>query len=663
MLRVDFLPMKQTPSSSWHSYALLFFFLAVATAAYYPGLSGPFLFDDSIHISKNTQVQITDLSFESLQQAWNSSHARKLQKRPLAQLTFGINHALSGLSPFAYKATNLGIHLLNGLLVFFLTRQLIKSATFNQPTRLPPNRLNLFAVATAALWLVNPIHLSTVLYPVQRMTELSSLAVLIGLLCYVSGRLAIASSRRGLGLMILAFVIAAIGLLAKENAALFPLLIVVLELTLLRGLPVDRALTGVRIIQTLFIAAPLAIGLAYAISHPSLFGYETRPFDMLERGLTQTRVLFHYLGWMLIPTPDSLAFHHDDFPISRGLLDPPSTLAAVLGWLTLIIGTVALAKRRPASAFVVLFYLAAHTLESTLLPLEMVFEHRNYLASFSIFLGLAYLLIIAFDDSRNRRLLSLLCLVLAFLYSFVTTLRAIDWSDQTSFILSEVEHHPQSMRANFRAAQLLFDLAPQSSDPSALYLAAESHFKRVLELDPRQPNGLFGLIVLKLETQEIIPKSLIDTLEQELRSGKIGPTRLSITQFNYLLRLSRSERPSLHPQFMLRLLDATLENTGLHRFAKGSILNVKRAYLDEVMADPQRALPVAQQAAAKWPENWHYQLKLAELLSRLDRHAEAEKLLTQKFQTGLNKSEREQGVELLTIIQQRRTGTDLKPSQ
>ena len=293
----------------------------------------------------------------------------------------------------------------------------------------------------------------------------------------------------------------------------------------------------------------------------------------------------------------------------------------------------------------------------------MVFEHRNYLASFSIFFGLAYLLIIAFDESRSRRLLSLLCFVLVFLYSFVTTLRAIDWSDQTSFILSEVEHHPQSMRANFRAAQLLFDLAPQSSDPSALYLAAESHFKRVLELDPRQPNGLFGLIVLKLETQEIIPKSLIDTLEQELRSGKIGPTRLSITQFNYLLRLSRSERPSLQPQSMLRLLDATLENTGLHRFAKGSILNVKRAYLDEVMADPQRALPVAQQAAAKWPENWHYQLKLAELLSRLDRHAEAEKLLTQKFQTGLNKSEREQGVELLTIIQQRRTGTDLKPSQ
>ena len=97
--------------------------LLVTIAVYLPGLSGDFLFDDNPHIVRNQLVQIGSLSPADLWQAWSSSHLDFPGSRPLAMLTFGINHAVSGLSPFAFKATNLALHILNGLALFAVARR------------------------------------------------------------------------------------------------------------------------------------------------------------------------------------------------------------------------------------------------------------------------------------------------------------------------------------------------------------------------------------------------------------------------------------------------------------------------------------------------------------------------------------------------------------
>jgi len=111
----------EQPTNQYRPQVLsLSLILIITVLVYWPGLDGPFLFDDTVHIAKNLQVHIADLSFDSLAQAWHSSLAPFPSSRPLAQLSFGINHAISGLSPFAFKATNLGIHLVNGCLVFLL---------------------------------------------------------------------------------------------------------------------------------------------------------------------------------------------------------------------------------------------------------------------------------------------------------------------------------------------------------------------------------------------------------------------------------------------------------------------------------------------------------------------------------------------------------------
>ena len=101
---------------------IMLFVLAATIVVFANGLNGPFLFDDHIHITQNRWVKIESLTWPDLAQAWNSSFSDFPSDRPLAQLTFGINHALTGLDPWPFKFTNLAIHLATGLMVFVFTR-------------------------------------------------------------------------------------------------------------------------------------------------------------------------------------------------------------------------------------------------------------------------------------------------------------------------------------------------------------------------------------------------------------------------------------------------------------------------------------------------------------------------------------------------------------
>ncbi len=188
---------------------ILLLAMVAAVVVYMNGLNGPFLFDDHIHITKNQWVKIDSLSGPDLAQAWNSSFSPFPTNRPLAQLSFGINHALAGLSPWAFKATNLAIHLLTGLLVFGWSRLAYRAVAGEAAD---PQRGALLAAATAAVWLLHPLHVSTVLYTVQRMAQLSSLGLLAALSCYFWGRIRIAEGQPGAVWILAAAPMAMLGL-------------------------------------------------------------------------------------------------------------------------------------------------------------------------------------------------------------------------------------------------------------------------------------------------------------------------------------------------------------------------------------------------------------------------------------------------------------------
>lgn len=616
----------------------MFVLLAVTTLAYLPGLSGPFIFDDTIHITQNSQVQIPALSWAYIKQAWQSSLAGFPSDRPLAQLSFGLNHALGGLDSFHFKLVNLCLHLITGLVLFATLRQILTVVARDTPNL--AMRIDIIALAVTALWLLHPLNVSTVLYTVQRMTQISTLALFGGVGLYVSGRLRLAQGDTGATRMLAAYLLAALGFFGKENTVLLPGLLLACELTVLHKLPTGPRARIVHIFWLVGIALPVLGGVVYLATHPNMYDYSMRPFTVTERLLTEPRVLWTYLHWIFVPNIADLGFFHDDLTLSRDLLTPLTTVISLLAW-GIAIGLALTTRRRyPVFGFGVLFYLAAHALESGLIPLEVVFEHRNYLAMPGPLLLMAYLVLHEAHNWKVERVAPVLGGLLLLSYAAVTYLRASDWGSEAELMFSEAEHHPESPRANFQAAQLL--IAAIGRDPTRadqFAPAARDFLHAGLKADPGALNCLFGLLVLDLHLDKTPPPDLIDRLTTQLRSGYIGPTKLAITQFNYLVTWQRSGVSGLTATDMVRIFEAVLANPTSYGKGRAGIETAYRAYLEFVLKDLPGALLHAEQAVRLWPDRADYQMNLARVQAKLGRYLPAHETLQKARKLALGPSQ------------------------
>ncbi len=176
---------------------LLAVLCSIGLLAYSPGLSGDFLFDDDANIVHNDNIHIHKLTPASLKGAALSGHSGPL-KRPVSMLSFALNYYFAGLDTFYFKLTNVVIHLLNGIGLFFLTRLILAAYRERHEPRLTDRHLLVLSLAVSAAWLLHPLNLTGVLYVVQRMTSLSALFVIWGLVLYMAGRRRmIRDARRG----------------------------------------------------------------------------------------------------------------------------------------------------------------------------------------------------------------------------------------------------------------------------------------------------------------------------------------------------------------------------------------------------------------------------------------------------------------------------------
>ncbi len=366
--------------------------LLVTTLVYWPGLSGGYIFDDYPNIIENPALQVQHADWATLKAAALSSPSSEFH-RPLSSLTFVANYMTTGLAPFGWKLTNLVIHLLNGVLVYLLARALLCAAARGREEP----RAGLLAALIAAGWLLLPINLTAVLYVVQRMESLANLFVLLGLLGYVRGRLRMQRDGRGFaGAVASLLVWTAIGLTAKETAVMTPFYAALIEWALFsarsgRGRRRDRRVLW---LFALVLVLPGLAGLAWLLPDLVLnpVAWQARNFTLGERLLSEPRIWFDYLRWIVLPTPHALSFYHDEIRVSTGLLAPWTTLAAILG-LALLVALIAfLRARAPLVALGLALFLGAQLLTGTIIPLELVYEQRNYFASFGVLLAMLPLL-------------------------------------------------------------------------------------------------------------------------------------------------------------------------------------------------------------------------------------------------------------------------------
>lgn len=548
---------------------LLLSILAVTAACYLPGLNGHFVFDDGVNIGKNPYLKIDRLDAASLREAASSGSAGLL-KRPISMVSFAVNHYLTGMDAYYFKATNLAIHLVNGMLVFMLARLLL---TLHLRIRgaADANAAAWVALAVAAVWLLHPFNLTGVLYAVQRMTSLAALFTLAGLALYLHGRKRLLDGERGGFAAIAAaiFLFTPLAALSKENGALLPLFILVIEATLLRWSAPGRDRRLLMALVGLSVAVPLLFGLFYVWKHPGLIlgGYEWRDFSLAERLMSEARVLWFYLHMIVLPSMAEMGLHHDDIAISRGLLAPWTTLPSIAGLFLLAGGAFALRNKQPILTFGIAFFFVGHALESTIIPLELAFEHRNYLPMFGILLPLTYYALSPSFHQPSLRLRRAAFIALAVLFAGLTATRAQQWGNTLQMRLLEVERHPYSVRAHTDLAGLYDHLPPTSrEDAIDLYNKAIFHYRQAADNAPTSISGLLGILVVNAERGLPPDAALIETLEQRLATVPFGPPNK-----NSLVGAARcmaSRECIVSAEVVKRIFRAALANprlTGSHR--------------------------------------------------------------------------------------------------
>jgi len=336
---------------------------------YQPATGSVFLLDDRSNLGGLETVSDTATALQFV----FSGSAGPIG-RPLALATFLPQAGAWDDSAAPFLRVNILIHLLNGLLAGYFFLQL------SAARRIGHHEAAWSAIAAMALWLYLPILASSSLMVIQRMTTLAATFMLCGLNTYLLARARI-DTRPAVALvgMGAALVLAtALAVLSKENGALLPTLVLVLEVTLLAP-PSRLATRSWRVWTFVFLAMPTILIALFLLSRLPWTDVAILKKDMsaAQRLLTEARVLWEYVSGAFFARPSAYGPFHDAHPVARSILDP-LTLLAVISWLAGAAAAVIWRRRFPLAAFAMLWFLGGHLLESTTIGLELYFEHRNY---------------------------------------------------------------------------------------------------------------------------------------------------------------------------------------------------------------------------------------------------------------------------------------------
>jgi tetratricopeptide (TPR) repeat protein len=407
-------------------------------------------FDDTPNILKSERLHLEELSWEKIKHTlFLVSDGKVKIYRPAACLSFALNYYFGQEDVFGYHLVNLSVHFLASIFLFLFIH-----STLNLPTiraKYGPNSYSIALLATF-LWAINPVQTQAVTYIVQRMASMAGMFYIMSMYFYLMGR----TSEKKAPKIAYYFSCGAAGALAicsKENAALLPLSIFFFDLFLIQGFERKNIKKNVLVFLAL-ILIPLALNLFYR--GPSAFSldrlttsYSHREYTMLERLLTQPRIILLYLSLLFYPMPDRLSISHD-IPISHGLFDPATTILAIF-FIVLVLGvTIFQSKRWPLPAYCILFFFLNHLIESTFFPLELSFEHRNYIPSMLLFVPIGIVVVrgitfFAYKKKMQVVFCAFIILVLVGL-GHSTFMRNFAWKTDESLWLDAIDKNPDSPR-------------------------------------------------------------------------------------------------------------------------------------------------------------------------------------------------------------------------
>jgi tetratricopeptide (TPR) repeat protein len=458
--------------------------------AYSNTFHSPWILDDYQNILDDAHIRLTNLDGDSLWKPIKASMAGERLNRPLARLTFALNWYFGGSDTWGYHLVNISIHVLCAFFIF-LTVMALQRTPRGDTGRCDPYLMSLLA---AVLWAVNPVQTQAVTYIVQRMAALAGLFYVLGIYAYIQGRLRVTMVGRitGFGVCLACFFL---GVGSKENAVMLPLALGLVEMLFFQDNHRSMSRRLWLFSTASVVAVVLLIGLLLVLPDRffSVFNYDNRHFTLGERLLTQPRIILFYLSLLFYPTAFRLSLEHD-VVLSTSFFQPWTTLPSIVIILALVMLAVVKAKDWPYVSFAILFFFINHAIESSAIPLELVFEHRNYLPSMFLFVPIAYGLgcILEYYRKQKRGMHAVLS---AFIALVITSLGI------GTFVRNQAWESPDSL---WEDAALK---APASSRPLA-YVAL---------LQTERPHG--ADLALKLYAEALTRAKTNKSLEAEIYSN------------------------------------------------------------------------------------------------------------------------------------------------
>ena len=575
---------------------IIFIIITLTVWVYFPGLSGSFTFDDNHNIADNNLLKIESFSFESLWQASLSSDSGPL-KRPVSMFSFAVNHVVTGMDPWWMKLTNLFIHLINGFLVLLLMKQL-----FSRFSSVGSENIVFAPYVIAGLWLVHPINVTAVSYIVQRMTSLSATFVLLALYCYLKLREGASSNWRNYLLSLSVMLFWLLGLLSKETAILLSIYVFVIEWCMYGFKTTSNSEKRYLWCVWVLLALPWVGAFFYFMYDPSyiLNGYASRSFTLFERLLTEFRVVSEYMRLILLPDVGNMGFFQDNIKLSTSLWTPITTLFSIVFLVGVLFLAISLRKRNALVSLGLLWFLGGHLLESTVLSIELMFLHRNYLPS----IGLLLMAVVVIEQLLrvHKRLLGVTTIIVLLVFSVSTRSLAYQWSGDLRMFLMEVINNPDSVRANILAGQIYNYISinsARSAEKDEFRRKSEFHYRKVRELNSDDATGELSLLENNLRSGLVPSASYIEEIIKLLEISNIRSRTINVIKSIELCLIE--EHCYLENKDFHRLMETVLANNSIIARQKVVILGNYAAYVLKFDNDLEKATSIVEQAIELQP--------------------------------------------------------------
>jgi protein O-mannosyl-transferase len=406
-------------------------------------------FDDYINIIENPNIQIKQFAPDNIGKISLSIMGTGKISRPVAYLSFALNYYFDGFNVFGYHLVNFLIHFLSSAFLFLFIFNTLKLPLLKERYEKCSYSI---ALLSTVFWAINPVQVTAVTYIVQRMASMAGLFFIMSMYFYLKFRTSPSSLKYVH--IILCFVSAALSIGTKENAAMLPASIYLYDLFFIQGLTADNVKKNIKIaiipILILIAVVMLFFDFSYVIG-----GYEIRPFTMQERLLTEPRVILFYVSLLFYPLTSRMTLIHD-IQISKSLIDPWTTLAAIITILLIVSISLIKARKWPLFSYCVLFFFLNHLIEGSFLSLELIYEHRNYIPSMLLFVPLSVGLVKGLEYFSQRKLL---LYILAMAITLVIIIQSVTVYIQNNIMRDEISlwsdnvkksprlHHPHQCLA------------------------------------------------------------------------------------------------------------------------------------------------------------------------------------------------------------------------